>query len=589
MLLLSAGPASAIVVRSPDGKMISYRPVVGSKAATAANIFDTVFSNVDYSGGPVMPSNTNYTIVWEPSNYTGSPFQTSIDPAQDYVAGVNQFFSDLAHDSGLPTNSDSVSSQYNDANRNTAAYNSTFGGSFTDTDPLPDNGCPALPGDVCLTEAQLQSELDRFLSAHSLPRDLTHEYFLLTPPGVASCMDAAGTMCSANADQNRVFCAYHANSATSVSFVYANIPDYDGIPGCDPYVTFCAPGPCDYPNSYADGVLSGVSHEHNESITDPQPDDAWADWQPRCASNPTSPCGEEIGDKCNGAEGTDPNTIPNFQPDGNDAPYNQVINGRGYWLQPEWSNQTYQCLDFWSSNGASATASFSQSPGSETTVNFDATGSTATGGVAEYVWQFNDAPGQPAENTTIETTQPTISHTFPQAGTYVVALTVMGSDGTSNGIAQTMSIAPPPTTSPPTTTPTTSPPTTQPPATTTTLAPPTTPTTLPCATARCTLGAALMAPACAGQVIPASVTRKFSMAENLIDQAATSPPKKAPKLQMRAKTALKGAMAKATQATKGRKPKISSDCAAALGRAADSVLAGCGKTRGLVDRKAPLC
>jgi hypothetical protein len=556
LLLLSAGPASAIVVRSPDGKMISYRPLVGSKAATAPNIFDTAFSNVDYSGGPVMPSNANYTIVWEPSNYTGSPFQTSSDPAQDYVAGVNQFFSDLAQDSGSPTNSDSVSSQYNDTNGNTAAYNSTFGGSFTDTDPLPDNGCPALPGDVCLTDAQLQSELDQFLSAQSLPRDLAHEYFLLTPPGVASCFDAAGTMCSPNAAQNPTFCAYHASSSTSVSFVYANIPDYDGSPGCDPYFMFCQPGPCDYPNSYADGVLSGVSHEHNESITDPQ-GDAWADWQPLCASNPMPPFCNEIGDKCNGAEGTDPNTIPNPQLDGNDAPYNQVINGRGYWLQPEWSNQTHHCLDFWTSNGNAATASFTQSPGSETTVNFDATGSTASGGVAEYAWQFNDAPGQSPQNTTIETTQPTISHTFPQAGTYIVALTVMGSDGTSNGIAQTVSIAPPPTT-------------------TTTLAPPTTTTTLPCTTARCTLGAALMAPACAGQAVPASVTRKFSTAENLIGQAATSPPKKARKLQMRAKTALDGAVAKATQATTGRKPKISSDCAAALRQAANSVLVGLG-------------
>jgi hypothetical protein len=72
------------------------------------------------------------------------------------------------------------------------------------------------------------------------------------------------------------------------------------------------------------------------------------------------------------------------------------------------------------------------------------------------------------------------------------------------------------------------------------------------------------------------VTRKLSKAENLIDQAATSSPKKARKLQMRAKTALNGAVAKATQATKGRKPKISSDCAAALRQAADSVLVGLG-------------
>src|SRR5439155_847242 len=49
--------------------------------------------------------------------------------------------------------------------------------------------------------------------------------------------------------------------------------------------------------------------------------------------------------------------------------------------------------------------------------------------------------------------------------------------------------------------------------TTTTTMPPTT-TTLPCTTARCTLGAAVMSPACAGQTIPPSVTGKLTKAAN---------------------------------------------------------------------------
>src|SRR5689334_12611105 len=99
----SASPPSSRLARSPARNATSSRPV-------AATLFDATFSNLDYSGGPVMPSNTNYPIVWAPSNYTGTPFQ------YDYVAGVNQFFGDLAHDSGSHTNSDSVSTQYNDAN-----------------------------------------------------------------------------------------------------------------------------------------------------------------------------------------------------------------------------------------------------------------------------------------------------------------------------------------------------------------------------------------------------------------------------------------------------------------------------------------
>ena len=109
--------------------------------------------------------------------------------------------------------------------------------------------------------------------------------------------------------------------------------------------------------------------------------------------------------------------------------------------------------------------------------------------------------------------------------------------------------------------------------TTTTTMPPTT-TTLPCTTARCTLGAAVMSPACAGQTIPPSVTGKLTKAANFIDQAAASPAKKARKLLKRAKKALKQAEANATRAAKGK--KLSSDCAAALKSAADGVLAGLG-------------
>src|SRR5258707_4857596 len=68
---------------------------------------------------------------------------------------------------------------------------------------------------------------------------------------------------------------------------------------------------------------------------------------------------------------------------------------------------------------------FRVTAGSGLTLNFDARGSSAPGGVAEYVWQFNDAFGAQ--------TTPTISHTFPSAGAYSVGLTIMAKDGTSTG------------------------------------------------------------------------------------------------------------------------------------------------------------
>ena len=110
--------------------------------------------------------------------------------------------------------------------------------------------------------------------------------------------------------------------------------------------------------------------------------------------------------------------------------------------------------------------------------------------------------------------------------------------------------------------------------TSTTTQPTTTTTTLPCTTARCTLGAALVSPACAGQTIPASVTGKFSRAESLIDQAATTPGKRARKVRQKARNLLKQAGTKATHAAKGKKAKLSAACAAVLKDAAGRVAAG---------------
>jgi len=103
----------------------------------------------------------------------------------------------------------------------------------------------------------------------------------------------------------------------------------------------------------------------------------------------------------------------------------------------------------------------------------------------------------------------------------------------------------------------------------TTTTPPT--TTLPCTSARCIIDATITGGACTGQNVPASVTGRFDRGVSLIEQAAASPPKKAPKKLRKARQALRQAKANAKRAARGRKPKISSDCSTALGHAADRV------------------
>jgi PKD repeat protein len=66
-------------------------------------------------------------------------------------------------------------------------------------------------------------------------------------------------------------------------------------------------------------------------------------------------------------------------------------------------------------------------------MTFDASNSGPS--IAFFSWQFNDSdPGCTTCNNTIETTAPTITHTFPQPGAYDVGLAVLQADGLSQGV-----------------------------------------------------------------------------------------------------------------------------------------------------------
>jgi hypothetical protein len=408
---LAAGTRPAGDASPPaTAQTIWYQPLRG---ATSRIPTDNTFGNLDYNGGPVMPSNTDYLIFWSPSGFArygpGSPPQ--------YVSGLEQYFQDLAHDSGGHQNTDSVSAQYNDLTGALSAYSVTFGGALLDTDPYPPNQCPVnSPVTACLTDIQLQHELERVVAAHRLRADLTHEYFLLMPPRVETCINNNASAkpayggCSAGEVPGNLgdMCAYHSNTSLSPMLIYAIDPYVSGVPGCDDG---------NHPNGPSDGALEGgLSHEHNESITDPLPNDAWT-------QGAGSRQGAEGGDLCDGIMG------PALGLASNGAAYNQVINGHLYWYQEEWSNQSHTCLQRFTLSGQAPTAKFRISSASNLTMSFDATGSAATGGVAEYVWQFNDAFGAQ----TVQKAGATITHAFPAAGIYSIGLTVYGHDGTSTG------------------------------------------------------------------------------------------------------------------------------------------------------------
>jgi PKD repeat protein len=422
LLAALAGNASAVIVHLRDGRALSYQPLRdGGHAAAAlrAEPLDAAFSNLDYNGGPVMPANTNYTVYWDPA---GAPRY----PA-GYQAGVNRYLEDLAHDSGGHENVDSVSAQYGDSAGAFAEYDSHFGGQLIDTDPYPANGCAR--ASICITDTQLQAELTAFVKAHGLPMDLEHEYFLLTPPKVESCFEASGEECSAGVpdEEAAAFCAYHGNIAEpgGGELIYANDPFVGGNEGCDDG---------NHPNGSSDSALEGgLSHEHNESLTDPEPNSGWTDFGGE---------GGEEGDKCRTFEPESEFGAPLGEERG--VKYNQVINGHHYWYQQEWSNQTHRCLQRLWSAGNPPTATFTAKalPGGQ--VSLDASASTAPGGVYRYNWQFNEELPGLTPSTPTETSAPGLIHAFPIPCRYTVALTVFAKSGASTGTAQTIEVGEPP-------------------------------------------------------------------------------------------------------------------------------------------------
>lgn len=412
---IASSSASAVLKRLPNGHVVSYQPM--RSAAKQFVKADSVFNNMDYNGGPVMPSNTDIMLFWSPKGYSayGSPGNPP-----EYVTGIEQYWKDLQHDSGGNQNVDSTSTQYGDVTGAFARYQVTYGGAILDTDPYPTSQCPASgPVTNCLTDAQIQAEVEKVAAAQHIPADLSHEIFVITPPKVVGCFtnDASQSYggCSVGEPANLAFyCAYHQQTAASPMRFYAFDPyvynfKYNGQLACDSG---------NYPNGPSDGAIDGgMAHEHNESITDPIPNDAWT-------NGTGADHGEENGDQCSYNYGAALGTH-------NHAAYNQVINGHYYYYQMMWSNDGHGCLQRYTLPTSLPTANFTAAAGAGLAMNFDASGSDPS--IADFSWQFNDStPGCTTTcNETIETTAPTISHTFPASGLYSVGLAAFQSSGLS--------------------------------------------------------------------------------------------------------------------------------------------------------------
>lgn len=335
-----------------------------------------------------MTSHEAFTIFWAPSGFS---FPSG------YKAAINEYLENVGADSGLSTNVYSVSAQYTGSNGR-ATYTDSFGGSVDDTDAYPTSGtCPAYEGfhgveyTACISDAKMKAEVTAVVAAQEWPSGLGAEYYVVLPPQAGSCFGTTST----SGCFDKEFCAYHS-FVESPKLVYANISYSPGdISGC---------GVGEYPNGHSNGnvddTLSSLSHEANESITDPELN-AWFDKKgfengDECRN---TPFGEDYGEPLGGSSG---------------SLFNQSINGGHYYLQQEWSNDIEDCAQRVGPATPVIANPGSIEPGQ--VVHFNGSGSIpGDGGITAYEWEFGDGGTGFGPNPT---------HSYSAVGNYTVTLTV---------------------------------------------------------------------------------------------------------------------------------------------------------------------
>ena len=236
-LLAFAAPAGALITEAGPVK-------VGLQPREESSVFDgpfwadpsepETFENVK-GAGPVIEGSNVYLIYWDPaSKYHG-----------DWQQLINGFVKGLEAESGSRERVFSVDAQYTDAEGAAAKYKIAYRGSYTDPYPYPTVGNCTDPHKLtpepvhgiapltCLTDAQIQAELKRFIAEHKLPTGLHTVFYMLTPPGATVCLSESETpgRCSdfkatlaeekqetpllTNESYLASFCSYHSSYETA--------------------------------------------------------------------------------------------------------------------------------------------------------------------------------------------------------------------------------------------------------------------------------------------------------------------------------------------------------------------------------------
>jgi hypothetical protein len=479
--LCATAPAHAAIESVKEGAQ-TVEVGVQSRQPAAVQV-----APLQYHGGPVDPASYTYAIYWDPVGEYHNDWMTLIDG----------YLHDVGADSGTLGNVFSLNGQYTGPGETRASYKSTFRGAYTDTFPYPKiERCVEPAGkQVCLTDAQIRTELKRFIESEHLPTGREVIYFVLTPPGVTVCLDAGGTgHCSdssheaeeeANDEEGPAtaangICGYHGaiepSSETPIVYgvqpwvaghaghVLALVPVKTLLPtgaalACqnrellvEPNQVTSFPHPSSYETGLADLIVNGLSLEQNDIVVDPLMN-GW--YQTATGAEQADVCRGEFNPVSEKELPKPPETTHAL------SISNETIDGHQYYLQ--WG---------FSSVGATSGRGIQCWQGTELDPHFTATNPVKGGdlvafdanesGIALdanvtelkldepytaplYKWEFGDGTSVgPA-------VQASILHSYQYAGGYPVTLTVTDSAGNVATYTQTIPVSGPPRPAPETT------------------------------------------------------------------------------------------------------------------------------------------
>jgi hypothetical protein len=186
LILAGALAALPLLTAAPAGAFITSTFGLQDRAPVTKTI-----TPLEYHGGPVLHSSDAYVVFW-------IPIGTAYKP--EWERTIDEYFQNVGDESGNLGDVFAVDTQYTDATGR-ASNQTTFRGSYTDPDPFPASGCaePSLHG--CLTDGQIQAELHHLITSVDPPLpgvSGTPVYYLLTPPGVTVCAEAANPKTCSN-------------------------------------------------------------------------------------------------------------------------------------------------------------------------------------------------------------------------------------------------------------------------------------------------------------------------------------------------------------------------------------------------------